>query len=78
MRQKLRVCVSDHSGLPYANIPSACMWDLVEYLSYQRVAVSYEYRSTHFVVCFLKTDQPTAQRMLDEWASSPAVLAEVG
>jgi len=53
------------------------MWDLVEYLSYQRVAVSYEYQSTHFTVCFQRMDQAGAQKLLDEWATSPSQLLEV-
>lgn len=76
MRHTLQVTVSDRTGLPFAKVPSSCMWDLVEYLSYQRIAVSYEYRATHFTVCFLRTDCASAQHLLDEWASSPAQLLE--
>ncbi len=78
MRQQLRVTISAETGLPFAMVPSSAMWDLVEYLSYQRVAVSYEYRATHFTVCFLRIDQDAAQRLLDEWTRSPSQLAEVG
>ena len=41
MVMKLDAKLSDQSGLPYAEVPMSVMWDLVEYLSYQRVAVSY-------------------------------------
>src|SRR4051794_25239642 len=51
MRQSL-VVVPDASGLPSAKVPFPCMWDLVEYLSYQRVVVSYQYHATHFTVSF--------------------------
>lgn len=78
MRQKLQVQVSEKTSLPIAVVPSSCMWDLVEYLSYQRVAVSYEYCATHFTVCFHRTDRTAAQRLLDEWANSPSQLLEVG
>jgi len=78
MRQQLNVSISSETGMPYAVVPSAAMWDLVEYLSYQRVAVTYEYRATHFTVCFLRTDVESAQRLLDEWTKSPSQLAEVG
>ena len=70
MVMKLDAKLSDQSGLPYAEVPMSVMWDLVEYLSYQRVAVSYEYRSTHFTVCFLRSDLVTAQRLLDDWAGA--------
>ena len=42
MLEKLQVQKSDKNGLPFAIVPSGCMWHLVEYLSYQRIAVSYE------------------------------------
>lgn len=77
MRERLQVSVAGRTGLPYAKVPSSCMWDLVEYLSYQRVAVSYEYQSTHFTVCFQRMDQAGAQKLLDEWATSPSQLLEV-
>jgi hypothetical protein len=43
------------------------MWDLVEYLSYQRVTVSYQYEESHFIVTFPRQDAPSAQRILDDW-----------
>lgn len=76
MREKLEVAVSEHTGLPYAVVPSEAMWELVEYLSFQRVAVSYEYRADHFTVCFLKSDAKTAQKVLDDWSRSPAQLLQ--
>jgi hypothetical protein len=45
------------------------MWDLVEYLSCQRVAVTYLYEASHFTVLFTHVDQPTAQRILDGWST---------
>jgi hypothetical protein len=68
MANRLEVKVSDQTGLPYTEVPQADMWELVEYLSFQRVAVSYEYRAVHFTVCFLRSDVATAQRLLDDWA----------
>ena len=66
MRQALMV-KPDATGLPSAEVPSPCMWDLVEYLSYQRVMVTYEYYPSHFTVTFLRTDMESAQDILDEW-----------
>jgi len=43
------------------------MWDLVEYLSYQRVVVNYEYHASYFTVTFPHMDAESAQRILDEW-----------
>jgi len=69
MRQKL-IVTTDPSGVPQAEVPLTSMWDLVEYLSYQRVAVAYHYRATHFTVTFPRQDISTAQRILDEWTAS--------
>lgn len=69
MRQPLHVIVNAN-GLPQADVPFACMWDLVEYLSYQRISVTYQYRATHFSVTFPRVDAMTAQNVLDEWASA--------
>ena len=78
MRNKLNVTVSDRTGLPYANVPTQSMWDLVEFLSFHRVAVSYEYRASHFTVCFLRSSRDTAQKLLDDWCvNAPADVAKV-
>ena len=69
MRQRL-LLVADVHGVPHAEVPFSSMWDLVEYLSLQRIAVSYQYQATHFVVTFPRMDCNTAQRVLDEWTSS--------
>jgi hypothetical protein len=66
MRQPLTV-TADATGVPYAEVPCASMWDLVEYLSYQRVAVTYQYQASHFIVAFPHQDMESAQRVLDEW-----------
>jgi hypothetical protein len=66
MRQPLTVS-SDPTGVPYAEVPCTSMWDLVEYLSYQRVAVTYQYRASHFIVSFPHQEVESAQRILDEW-----------
>ena len=76
MRQRLIVTI-DSSGIPQADVPLTSMWDLVEYLSYQRVAVSYHYRATHFTVSFPRQDVSAAQRILDEWAASADMLQAV-
>jgi hypothetical protein len=67
MRQSL-IVTSDAAGLPIAQVPCPCMWDLVEYLSYQRAAVAYHYFPSHFTVTFERMDLESAQRLLDEWA----------
>jgi hypothetical protein len=67
MRQHLSV-VAGPAGIPAAEVPFPCMWDLVEYLSYQRIAVSYQYSASHFTVTFPKLDAASAQRLLNDWA----------
>ncbi|HEY4329898.1 MAG TPA: hypothetical protein VGN88_09190 [Phycisphaerae bacterium] len=66
MRQRL-IVAQDSVGHPTAQVPFACMWNLVEYLSYQRVFVTYQYEASHFTVTFPKMDVESAQRVLDEW-----------
>jgi hypothetical protein len=66
MRQRL-LAASDTMGFPCSQVPFPCMWDLVEYLSYQRVAVIYRYHASHFTVTFQRMDLESAQRLLDEW-----------
>jgi hypothetical protein len=75
MRQSLNV-ISDSTGVPAAEVPFSCMWELVEYLSYQRVAVTYQYHASHFTVSFPRQDVASAQRLLDEWAKSPSGMLQ--
>ena len=67
MRQRL-IATPDDSGSPMTQVPSPCMWDLVEYLSFQRVAVSYQYEASHFTVKFPRMDLSMAQQILDGWS----------
>lgn len=76
MRQELRVEVSEQSKVPFARVPCDCMWDLIEYLSYQRASVTYDFKSTHFTVAFQKQSAASAQELLDHWAHSPVEYAE--
>lgn len=69
MRPRLTV-TADSTGIPYAEVPCTSMWDVVEYLSFQRVAVNYQYQASHFVVFFPRVDMENAQRILDAWASA--------
>jgi GTPase SAR1 family protein len=71
MRQRL-LALPDACGLPFAKVPFSCMWDLVEHLSYQRVAVTYRYEASYFTVTFERTDLASAQRILDEWVHAGA------
>lgn len=64
------VTLSESSGLPEARIPNEHIWGLVEYLSFHRVRVSYNYDSERFLVCFHQSDLAAAQAMLDEWAKA--------
>jgi hypothetical protein len=75
MRPHLYV-IADSDGLPHADVPVSCMWDLVESLSYLRTAVTYRYQPTHFTVTFAKLDPGAAQRVLDEWAEAPAGMLQ--
>ena len=71
MPQRLIVS-TDPAGIPKAEVPFSCMWDLVEYLSYQRVTVAYHYQATHFVVTFPPKHLASTQQVLDSWHMSPS------
>jgi hypothetical protein len=73
MRQRLIVTL-DSTGMPCAQVPFQCMWELVEYLSYQRVAATYHYEASYFTVTFPRMDLETSQRILDEWVHAGAEL----
>ncbi len=75
MRERLIVS-TDSAGVPKAEVPFSCMWDLVEYLSIQRMAVSYHYQATHFEVTFPRVDKMTAQQILDHWATSQSQVLQ--
>ena len=64
--QRLRV-VLDTEGRPNTSVPFELMWELIEYLSYQRAAVSYQYEASHFRVTFTRQDMDSSQALLDEW-----------
>ena len=71
MRQPL-VAETDDSGLACAKVPFSCMWELVEYLSHQRVSVLYHHHTSHFTVTFQKMDMASAQGLLEEWVHAGA------
>ena len=73
MRQRL-IATPDPCGLPCAQVPFPCMWDLVEYLSYQRLGVTYQYHATYFTVTFPRMDLDSAQQILDEWVHATSEL----
>jgi hypothetical protein len=78
MHKKLTVVVSEASHIPYAQIPCDCMWDITEYLSFQRVAVVYDFKGTHFTVSFPKLRVARAQEILDQWATSSVDACHAG
>ena len=69
MIQKLETQIAEPSGLVYARVPGTVMWDLVEYLSTQRVMVRYGYVAGGFTVTFLRLGKAAAQRVLDAWVT---------
>jgi len=75
MRDKLVARMESGSGVPLARVPAAAVWELVEYLSWQRERVRYSYEGDCFIVWFLNCDHAAAQRLLDDWAAAPMELA---
>jgi hypothetical protein len=70
MQLKVEVVVSEQTGRPIARIPSKSIWEFVEFLSIQRIRVSYTYDQNDFIVSFLNFDPERAQRIVNEWANS--------
>ena len=68
-RPELHVHV-DPNGHPYATVPCEWMWDLVEYLSFHRLNLSYHFDNLIFRVTFLCQSARAAQQLLDDWAQS--------
>ncbi|HUO06795.1 MAG TPA: hypothetical protein VM008_00550 [Phycisphaerae bacterium] len=75
MREPIKAS-ADVTGVPCAEVPCASMWDLVEYLSFQRVSVTYQYQASHFIVAFPHQDIESAQRVLDEWVHAGAGILQ--
>jgi hypothetical protein len=61
------VTLSEQTGLPCAKLPRELMWELAEYLSAQRVQVSYSFHRADFTVSFLRTDREAARDVLARW-----------
>jgi hypothetical protein len=68
---------ADGAGFPHAEVPFECMWELVEYLSWQRIAVTYQYHETHFVVTFPRHNAQMAQQVLDRWLAASRGMLQV-
>jgi len=68
MRPQLPVSLSPE-GQPVAQVPFKFMWDLVDHLSCQRVAVSYQYHASDFTVTFTRIDLSSAQQILSSWSN---------
>jgi hypothetical protein len=49
------------------------MWDLVEYLSFHRLNLTYHFEDNGFRIVFLCQSLQAAQRLLDDWTYSTTV-----
>ena len=67
---RIEVVMDAEAHRPCAVVPAAWLWDLVEFLSFHRVAVRYQYRVKEFVVHFEQTSLSVAQQLLDDWTHS--------
>jgi hypothetical protein len=66
---------TDFQGVPVAQIPPQHLWELVEYLSGQRLSVHYSYHGEGFEVRFPRMTVAEARRTLDAWAHADVQLA---
>lgn len=79
MRHNYRIDLDNPNGVPLVQIDKAEIWDLVEYLSNQRIAANYNYRGDCFIVRFPHLGPAAAQALLDQWTGLqpvPAALAD--
>jgi len=67
MKEQMELLISQETGHPCACIPNALVWDLVEYLSVQRVRASYDFDANQFKVSFPGMSIERAQALLNEW-----------
>ncbi len=66
------VQVVEHDGVPEAKVSCENMWDLVEYLSFQRMHVKYDFKQNFFTVSFPNQSCQRSQEILNEWAARRA------
>ena len=59
---------TDRAACPFARVPEGGLWNLVEYLSFQRVHVVYHFEKGDLHVTFPTLGPAAAQRILDDWA----------
>jgi hypothetical protein len=64
--------VVEHDGVPEAQVSCDSMWDLVEYLSFQRMHVKYDFKQSYFTVSFPNQSRQRTQEILDEWSARRA------
>ena len=60
--------LADSANVPLVEVPRAWVWDVIEYLSYQGVAVHYDFNNTHFTATFPKQGTARVQELLDGWS----------
>ena len=76
MKHEIHIELTDEAGIPVARVPHELAWDLVDYLSNQRLCVTYRYQESHVVAYFHHTDRAIVQKLLDSWSlAAPAPSA---
>ena len=75
MLVQLKIVAEEETQLPRAEVPSEWLWSLVDYLSLQRIAVSYQYHAANFSVTFQRIGREAAQRIVDEWSNAAEAAA---
>jgi hypothetical protein len=68
MHPESSIELTDESGIPAARVPHELAWDLVDYLSAQRLCVTYRYQATSVIAYFHHTDLAAVQNLLDRWS----------
>ena len=58
---------ADEFNIPAADVPCDWMWDLIDYLSCQRIRVQYDFRPMFVRVTFPSQTLAGAQQILEGW-----------
>ena len=62
-----KIDVLEVHGSACARVPQDMLWSLVEFLSWQRVRVSYTYQGADFMVTFANSDAATVRRLVEDF-----------
>jgi hypothetical protein len=67
MKRSYQLAVDTQTGVPVAEVAHRDTWELVEFLSCQRITVFYSHSENHLIVRFPCMNAASAQQLLSDW-----------